>query len=167
MENSPAQSSEPDSNGTGNVFRRGVPWSADINRIVEKFPSLPDGLQIPLEEIESCINEPRTKSRFDSVLGAWRKRMEREQNILIKRKKGILIVLDNPGRVHVSKSGYNQGLRKVYVAGKRARSTGEAGLTPEERRIRDHIAVTAANMLCNAATEAKKINYPDPVKQLT
>jgi hypothetical protein len=147
-------------------IKRGVPWSADVDRIMQKFPELPDGLEIPLTEIETCIHEPRTESRFNSVVGAWRKRLEKDRNILIKKRKGVLVVLDNEGKLNVAQSGYGQGLRKLHVSGKRARGTGDRGLSYEHKRVRDHIATTAANLLCIAATEAKSISYPDPIKRL-
>lgn len=153
-------------NGNTKQFRRGIPWAVDVDRIKAKIPDLPDGLVIQLSDIERCIQEPHTESRFKSVVSAWRRWAEREKHVILKKKGPALIVLDNSGKLGVATSGYGQGLRKIYVAGKRARGTGDAGLDSMQRKTRDHIAVSSANLLCIAATDAKAINYPDPIKQL-
>lgn len=153
------------------LFNRGIPWSADILRIIEKYPNLTDDLTIPIKDVESCIQEPHTASRFQGVTSAWRRKMERENNVIIKRTKlvdgtKVFLVLNNKGRVKIGNSGYKSGLKKVVVAGKRMQRTGQDGLSIDELRQRDHVAKMAATIACTASVEAKRIEYPDPIKKI-
>lgn len=139
-----------------------MPWAADIRRIEERYSDLPTGLQIPAADIEACIHEPRTESRFNSVQAAWRRKLEAERGIIIKRRRGVFVVLDNSEKVDVASLGYRQGLRKIVVAGDRARGTGEQGLSQDKRRVRDHVAIMSGTLVCLAQAEAKKLDWPDP-----
>lgn len=139
-------------------FAVGMPTTVDVDRLIEAF-GVPDaGALIPYEDVESALTLSRQQARFRTVTNAWRRRLEREHNLVIEAEtnKGFL-VLTNRDRVGHSARYFRSGLRRVGVAGRRAASTSRTGLSADEVKALDHVSNVAASFRMQAALEARKL----------
>ena len=149
------------------VFGSGVPTAPDVAKLDEQFVDLPEGLIITDEEIEECTGLERTTFRFNTVVGAWRKGLERNRNIILGAVRGQgLKVLDRKERCELGGCKLKTGLRATKRAGNIITKTDKTGLPAETIKAADHVVRLAAIFISTAATEAKKLRYPDPVLQL-
>ena len=151
-----------DSEKKTTVFNSGIPTQADVDRIMKAFGVPEVGVVIPYDSVAGVMHEPKTGSRFQTVTMAWRKKVYRDHNIRIGCEKGKgFKALTNSERVDECGGRYKGGLRKIRVAGDLAIKTGDEGLAPEEVRVKHHVAMASAALRLAAATEAKRIKYPD------
>ena len=149
------------------IFNAGVPTAPDVTRLEEAFPDLPDGKLIQWDEMETVLHFTKTDSRFRTVVGAWRKKLERERNIILGAVAGVgLEVLTREQRCEVGGSKLKRGIRSVKRGGAVILKTDRTGLPDEVCRAADHVVRLSAMITQTAATEAKKLRYPDPVLKL-
>lgn len=140
------------------VFNRGIPTAPDVKAIEDAIGVPKEGELIPWERFEKVLGIERNAARFRTVVGAWRKRLFRDLNILVSAVAGKgLEVLDAHGRVTTSGGWYKSGLRKVSRAGTVADRTDAAGLSVEDRRALDHIRGSSAALRLLASTRAKEL----------
>jgi len=146
-----------------NLFLGGTPTEPDVERIVAKFgtPKIHD--LITWADLESLLVLPRTKCRFRVVVGAWRKKLYREQNIVMEAVAGVGVkVLDPHQRIDFSGRRYRNHVRGVGRAGRIAELTDIGGLTPDELRVRDSLCRGVSAIRLAVSTAAKQIDYSKP-----
>lgn len=143
----------------------GLPTDLDVRMLQEKFGVPQEGDLIPYLLISECLKKGRETSRWKSVVGAWRKKLERDHNLVLKAIKNQgFKVCDPRDRLDVFGRKFKGGLRQVSRATLGAARTSRKGLTPEENRTLDYLQNTGAALRLQAATAAKQITY-DPEKK--
>jgi hypothetical protein len=150
----------------GHGFSVGMSTAVDVTRLVEHFGSLEVGTLVPYAKVEEVLRVPRAQDRFRTVTNAWRKKLEREQNLILEcaPNQGFR-VLTNVERVGHSARYFKQGIKRTSIAGRRAASTSRAGLAVEDVRTLDHVMNTSALFKVQAALEARKLREIPPVAQ--
>jgi hypothetical protein len=144
----------------------GMPTDVDVEMLRKEIGVPEPGTMVLYERVEAILRIPRKKSRFLTVVMAWRRRLSRENNVELKAvpNEGYK-VLDNPGRIDASGRLYKGSLRRMGRAGNLAVRTGDSGLDEQGRRTRDHIVKVTAQLRQAAGTAAKELRYPDPQVQ--
>jgi len=143
----------------------GIPTEPDVKRLSDKYPSPKPGVLMTYDELAETIHESKTSHRFRSVLYAWRKRLFTEQNIFLKPVTGKgLEAATGSDRIHISGSRYKSGLRKVARASDVAVRTNDDGLTPDEKKVRNHLVTVSASIRLAAITGSRRLRYPEPGK---
>lgn len=143
------------------TFNRGIPTEIDVIALIEAFGVPAVGQIIPHDSIESVVCVEKTKYRYKTVVAAWRRKLEREHNIIFRAVSGTgYEVLDSRGRVDLSGNKYKAGLRAVRRSSSIALRTDRRTLTKEEETVLDHIIRVNSTIQTVAATEARKLTYP-------
>jgi len=140
------------------LFLGGVPTEPDVRKLVEIYGVPKVGDEFPYQQIADALGVPIKSYRFRTVTWAWRKLLDRQHNLIVGavQARGF-VVLDNQQRVTFSAVRFKRGLKAVRRGSCVASRTDTAGLTPEERRSRDHIVATGSMLQLAAATEARKL----------
>jgi hypothetical protein len=142
------------------LFKGGAPTGPDIDRIIAKFGTPQVHAVIKWEEIEEVLGLARTKSRFRTIVYAWRRKLYRELNIVTEAVPGVGVkVLDPHQRIDLSGRRYRTHVRGVRRAGRIAERTDSGSLTQDEIRVRDALCRGASAISLAAATAAKQIDY--------
>lgn len=142
------------------MFFKGIPTDIDLDKLRVRFAVPAPGTIITYQEIESALGISKGSHRFKTVVCAWRRKLDREHNILMKAQVGIgLVSLDGHGRIDTASRTHVQGLKKIRKSGEIAARTGDEDLTPEEKRARDHTISVSASLILAAKTAAKTIRY--------
>jgi hypothetical protein len=145
------------------IFSAGVPTGPDVDRLIAKFGTPEEGTVVPYREIVAVLGVKRGSGRWMSVIEAWKKKLRRESNIELKAVVNVgFECLDPHKRVDYAGSKYKGGLRAITRSADLARNTRPQALTQRELRVQTHLIMVAAAIQLAAATEAKKITYPDP-----
>lgn len=140
------------------VFNKGIPTEPDVRRLCDVFADLPAGRKLAWSELAAVIGSEYGTHRFRSVVAAWRKKMDRERNILFGAVRGYGIeVLDGHGRTGAAGSTYKAGIRRVSRAGDIAVRTDVSTLSPQDRRVVDHVTRVAAELRLVAATRTRQL----------
>ena len=149
----------------GLTFNRGIPTDVDVRKLEERFGVPAPGDMIGYDDITDTLKVGRDQNRWRSVVVAWRKKLDREHNILLKAvsNEGFR-AMDGHARVDFSGRTYKGGLRRIVKAATIAARTDSAGLTPGELKTRDFIQNAGAVIRGAAATAARQLTYPDPEK---
>lgn len=143
------------------AFNSGIPTAPDVKRLGDAVGVPAIGTVIEYKAVEDAIGSKRDSSRFRSVTEAWRKKLEREHNILVVAIANVGFKFATPSeRVENSAMRFKSGLRKIRRAATIAEATPDDGLTPDEKRARAHIGATGAALLLMNATKAKEIKFP-------
>lgn len=145
------------------LFKGSIPTDVDVELLRQKFGVPDPGQTILYTEIEKAINQPHQSNRWRSIVTAWRKKLDRESNILLRAepRKGF-VAMDGHSRVDYSTSTFRGGLRRVAKAALVAVRTDRDSLDPEETRALDHVQKVAGAIRTTAAVEARKLRYPEP-----
>jgi hypothetical protein len=145
------------------IFSAGVPTGPDVDRLIAKFGTPEEGTVVTYPEIAEVLGVERGSCRWGSVVTAWKKKLKRESNIVLRAVTNVgFECLDPHKRVDHVGSKYKGGLRAIKKAADIAITTRPEPLTQREQRARDHVIMAGAAIQLAAATEAKKITYPDP-----
>lgn len=145
------------------IFSAGVPTGPDVDRLIAKFGTPEEGTIVPYPEIMAVLGVERGSSRWGSVVTAWKKKLRRESNIEIKAVVNVgFECLDPHRRIDHAGSKYKGGMRAITRAADIAMTTRPEPLTQRELRAQTHLVMAGAAIKLAAATEAKKITYPDP-----
>jgi hypothetical protein len=143
-------------------FFRGIPTKVDVDALVAAIGVPEAGTEIKHDDIAKIINQPVRSYRYCTVVSAWRKRLERENNVLLQALTGVgYVSLNASGRVAVAASKYKCSLRQVERSGKIAAKTDRKTLTDEEKRACDHIQNTSAALRMAADKAARAIVWND------
>ena len=144
-------------------FFGGVPTVVDVDLLQERFGVPKPGGVITHEEIEEALGLARRTRRYATVLGAWRDRLDREHNVLLRSIRGQgYEAMDGHARVTHSGGLFKAGLRRLGRAENVAARTDRSGLTTEEVQVLGHVQATAGALRAQAATAARKLAYPVP-----
>ena len=146
--------------GIKGLFLGGVPTGSDVDRLMREIGTPTPGELIPYDRITGVIGGDRKSSRWGSITDAWRRRLDREFNILLEAvaNQGFM-ALTNSGRVNHASGRYKRGLRQVARAAVVAARTDRKGLTQEERAAADHLEKVGATIRTHAATAAREIDW--------
>jgi len=140
-------------------FNGGISTAPEVNELLDKIGVPKPGDEIHYSTISQIIGIPnRRAARWQSIVGAWRRRLEREHNIL-------LYAVENEGykamypidRVKFSAKKFRQGIKSVSRAVIVAQATDRAALTDEDKRTLDHVTDTGLKLRNSAAIEARKL----------
>lgn len=144
------------------LFLGGMPTDLDVQKLMDAFGVPEVGSLIGYDKIAEVIGHERGEGRWRSITVAWRKKLDRESNLILKavNNEGYR-VLDAKGRVDFGGRVYKSGLRRVYRASAICAKTAKNGLTEDEIRVCDHIQRVGATIRLTAASEAKKLQYPE------
>ena len=145
------------------VVTRFVPTDAEVEQLRERYGAPAEETLITYDELMELLQIERHATRFKSVISAWRRKLYREYNVLLKCEPSVgYIVQDNHGRVDTSSRRFKAGLRRVSSATDIVMRTDREGMTTEERRHCDAIISVGATMRLATATEAKKLTLSLP-----
>lgn len=148
---------------SGKIFFAGLPTGPDVQKLIDTLGMPSEGNHIPYADVEAVLGLTRKNDphRWASVTGAWRKRVEREANIILKAVSNQgYDALTPSGRVDHSGRTYKGGLKKIVRASNVAAGTDRTSLSPEEVRTCDHIQNTGAQLKLAAATAARQLKAP-------
>lgn len=136
----------------------GIPTDIDVERIIKEIGIPQPGDVVLYADIDRVLSMDRSNYRWKSVVMAWRKKMDREHNIILKaRTNEGFVALDGSGRADFCGRVYKGGLRRITRAAVVATRTDRIGLSAEDVRTLDHIASTGASLRLAAATAARQI----------
>lgn len=142
------------------LFFAGIPTENEVNQLMDTFGVPTMGTVITYSQIEGVVGVEQGTSRFRTIASAWRRRLYREFNLILKAVTGEgFKVLDNSGRVDFSTSVYKHGIRRVVRASDIAAKTDRSSLSPEEKRVCDHIQNNGASIRLAAATAARELKF--------
>ena len=117
-----------------------------------------EGGVITHEAIEKTIGEPRGGQRYQTVVGAWKRRMLRERNIVLHAVPGVGYTVLLPGqRVTAGAALRAQAVRRARLGQRILRGTDTARLTPEERAVWDHEAKVGAAVIAVGRTSMRQV----------
>jgi len=140
----------------------GAPTGPDVQILLDKYPveKLIIGTKISWEDIAEALRLDVDGYRFRTVVGAWRKRLDRNHNILFVTIASYgLEVADGSKRINESSRSVKAGFRKIGRAGSIATRTETLGLKPEELKARDHICRISSTFISQYQVEARKLRY--------
>lgn len=151
--------------GQKTIYFGGVPTGPDVNKLVDKYPieKLILGYKMPYSEISEVIEQPIRSSRFRSVTEAWRKKMEKDYNIIIRCDsfESQFYVLTEGNKVDF-------GGEKLRCAVNAARRTSSIlsrvvlnKLTEEEKKNYDFFSARAGGMVATAQLRSGKKLLPE------
>jgi hypothetical protein len=97
------------------LYFGGVPTDPDVKRIRDQWPdaNLQLAQEIPCEEVAAAFGERVGSNRFVTVTNAWRKHVERNCQLLIRKRAGNFVILDNAGVVNHNDSKIRGAMRQV------------------------------------------------------
>jgi hypothetical protein len=98
------------------IFLAGIPTDADVRTLMEKFNNYQPGTEVLYTEIADFVRIAVRSSRFETVLGAWRKRIRKEENVIFKRLGDRIRFLAEMERVQEDAAAYRQGAKKQIRA---------------------------------------------------
>lgn len=143
-------------------FFGGIPTDVDVEMIVKAIGVPKVGDNISYAQLESILRLKRTENRFTTVINAWRRKMDREHNLLMKAIPGVAFeVLSASGRVDLSSKVFKQALKRTGRAVAIAARTDRKELTEEEKKVCDHIQKTGATLRLEASKAARQIDWHD------
>ena len=144
------------------VYFTGRPTGPDVEAIVKAIPvkELIPGKTINYADIEKIIGFNKDQSRFQTVTNCWRKKLWRENNILLESIPNIgYAVQDNSARTSTAARGIVSASRKLNRSGNIARRTSEEGLTEEQKKTRVHIINVVGSMMAIEAAKVREIKF--------
>lgn len=129
------------------LYFGGIPTKVDVDKLIEEFKNYKEGDLIPYESIEETISEKRKSFRWASVVTAWRKRLYRENNMLLiaEANKGFLIANPEERITHCA-GMVNQGKRKIFRGASIASATEANRLSEDGQKKRDHLRMLPARL---------------------
>ena len=136
----------------------GIPTEPDVNRLLETFKVPEAGTVIKHSDVSAIINIKPDHHRYRVVTNAWRKKLYRDHNIILGPVKSIgFKSLAPDDRAGFIGSKYKSGIRQVKRSHSVAVRTDLTGMTPESKRVVNHVKHTAAALVLADATAAKQL----------
>ena len=122
------------------AFLKGIPTKIDVDQLDAKWPKVNEGDVIRLQDLAGHLRLDVQSFRFKGVLMAWRKKIEREHNLLsVGTGDGAIRFADPAERVAYAarkvKSGRKAMIRGIVVAN----GTDAGRLTDEQRKARQSL----------------------------
>lgn len=136
----------------------GIPTGPDVDRLMQAFGVPQEGTVITWLEVEAAIGSNRDSSRFQTVLQAWRWRLEKENKVWLKTLKGVGVEVADPGkRLHQGGTWVRSGFRSLRRASGLAANTDRTRLTETQRQVREHQMLLAAKLSLARRCESKAL----------
>lgn len=137
----------------------GLPTKIDVDKLMELFKQFKEGDIIPYIAVEQHGSITRHTGRYGSVVSSWRRRLMREENVL-------LIAVANEGyriappaeRMNYSANQTFQGRRRIMRASVIASATDPGRLSDEHKRLRDHLQALPARLRLAELTAPKQLS---------
>jgi hypothetical protein len=140
----------------------GMPTLPDITRIQKEYPSLSVGDFISYETLEKILQNEKNTLRFKTVVHSWRKKMMRENKIVLVPDPGIGLRVASPTeRLDLSGRKIESGFRSIKMAARIAAETERDKLTEEQRKTCDHYIRIGSIATLAKKVEAKEIALPE------
>ena len=145
----------------GKTFFGRIPTTPDVNNLCAKYPDLKEGQVVRYEDIEAIIGAKKADNRFVSVVVAWRKKLERESNLIFVTmpKVGFKVAAPHE-RVDLSSRKVKSGTKAIIKGATIASSTDRSRLTQEQRRVCDHISKAATSIQLATRIAPKPLEVP-------
>ncbi|WP_257306265.1 hypothetical protein [Geothrix campi] len=142
------------------LYFGGVPTGPDVDKLLEHYGVPKIGTRIPYDELAAVINQSASSNRFKSVTAQWRRKLDRQHNIVLRCIPGEAFeVADSHARVDLASRGYKMGVRKVVRCSNIAARTDRSTLSQEEARVCEHLERVASAHLLAAKTSAKEVRF--------
>ncbi len=150
------------------VTARAMPTDVDLESIRREIGVPSPGDIVLYDRLEEVLHLSRKRTRWRSVMAAWRRLLVRENNVYLKAISNVgFEALGNHGRVSESARGIRNGLRGVKRAGDMAATTDRRGLDSHDNRSLDHTIFCRAQFSLMERTAAREMLLaPDEVKAL-
>ena len=155
--------------GRYNKFRVGIngrPCGPDVDKLMRELCLAPDGscklaagAEIPKQAVVACVGEGYDTNRYNSVVGSWRRRLDRVHNILLEVTEDSYRVLNNEDRAEFSGNCVHYGIRKIARAGDVAVRTDRSGVTSEGQRILDHVVRCRTALVSAFDAEKRQLRF--------
>jgi hypothetical protein len=142
------------------MFFAGIPTRPDVEKLISKFGIPEEGRLFRWDEISETIDIDRIKqaSRFRTVCEMWRKRLEREHNIILISESGVGLIAATPhDRVVVSGQKIKRSIRGLGKAERVLVTTDRARLNEDDKREYDFKIRLVATLRLTANTEVKRL----------
>jgi hypothetical protein len=147
-------------------FFGGVPTDIEVKQLSERFGVPVAGQIVTYESITEAIKVDKSTYRWRTVVTAWRKKLEREHNIILKAIDNVgFEALNAAGRVELSARVFKQAVRRTGRAANIAAQTNRAELSEDQRKVCDHIQNTGAALRLAAAQASRQIKWDDDEKK--
>lgn len=144
----------------GKLFGGGLPTKIDVDELLNRFGTPQPGTLIRYGDIEEVIGVEKGTYRWGSVIAAWRRRLERDHDLILKARAGEgFDVLDAHGRVHFAADKHRSGMRAFARAASVAERTDRSELSSEERGALDFVAKIGGVVRTAVANERKRIDF--------
>lgn len=135
----------------------GIPTEPDVKKLERHF-GVPQAGLIAHEDVEAIIGAARDSTRYRTIVGAWRRRLLREENIATAADPGKGIrVLTEPERVDHAQRHLGLSARKVLREHRWALMIDASKLDEVAMRKRDHVVRASAAMAVAATTSVKEL----------
>lgn len=152
------------------VFRGGVPYIVDVNRLIEAFPAseLNEGRVIEHAELESIISEKQGSGRYYGVVNSWIASVRNTTGIYIIWEPSVgLKVLDPAQLLGHGEKRVKQKARQTRKAIKIYGYIDAKRLDPVGRERYDHQTRVAAALDASLMASNKQMAIDlSPVKSL-
>lgn len=152
------------------VFRGGMPYEPDVNRLKERFPAsaLTEGRVIGHAELETALVYKKGTPRYYGVINSWMAYCEGELGIYLRWKAQIgLEVMEPAVHFEYRETGLKQKLRGARKAARRVATVPRHRLDAIGQARFDHVAREAAMIAQWASDKQKQLAIElSPVKSL-
>ncbi|MCK9327971.1 MAG: hypothetical protein M0P69_20925 [Bacteroidales bacterium] len=143
----------------GKLFFGGVPTTAEVNLLHDRYDDAPVGTIITYEDVSDIIKTHKGDSRFWTVTDRWRKSSFKKNNVVITCIPNVGFKLATPDeRIQEATSKVARGRKSIQFASVIASTTGTRGLSESNRRVRDHIASIPSRLRLAELTSPKALD---------
>lgn len=145
----------------------GMPTDAEVNMLMERFGVPQEDKPIPYTEITATLRYEKESNRWGTVVDAWRRRLERDHNVILKAGGGQFVAMTPSDRITHSGSRVKSGVRRIRKAGSIVASTDRGRLSEQDKARADHITIVTAALSHAALEQTRKlpVRLPEPVTQ--
>jgi hypothetical protein len=138
---------------------RGVPTGPDVDKLDEQLGDLAIEQIIDYRQIETIIGFKRDETRFRTIVGIWKKRLEGRDVYLATLRNVGYQVANAEMRAEIAVSWFRQGLRKFDKVVRILDTTDIASLPEDASRAALHARNTAASFLLANRTKVKELRF--------
>jgi len=147
------------------IYFGGIPTAADVNLLMESIQvqKMKPGDLIPYADITDIIRQDKKSHRWISVTNAWRKKIEKDYNIILEcdPTERAFRILPEGGKVQLSRKKLRtaaSAARRSYVI---SGLVNVKQLTEDERRDHDFNMMKSGNLLAVAQLRGNTNNLPE------
>lgn len=144
------------------IFNGGVSTEPEVNELIAQIGVPQPGDQISYNRITEIIKAPRRTSRWASVVTAWRKKLERDHNIVFSAvpNEGFQ-AMNNSERVNYGCKKFDLGFKAIERGIVVIQKTDRAGLSDDEKKAADYVVNIGATVRGIERTSSRKQILPE------